>query len=55
MSLASRVSALATRIATEMNTKVSSSDVDEIVTLTQTQYDALGTPDPNILYIITGP
>lgn len=31
---------------------VESSDVANIVTLTQAEYDALGTPDPATLYVI---
>lgn len=33
---------------------VTSSDVDEIVVLTQAEYDALAPPDPRILYVIVG-
>jgi hypothetical protein len=33
---------------------VESSTVTDIVTITQTAYDALGTPDPSTFYIITG-
>lgn len=60
MSLASQVSALATRVATEIravrNEKVSSSDgtVKDIVRLTQAQYDALGTKVATTLYVIVG-
>lgn len=33
---------------------VTSSTVDNIVVLTQSAYDALGTPDPTTLYFISG-
>ena len=41
-----------TDVESEINSKPSSSDFDNIVKLTQAEYDAL-TPDPNTLYIIT--
>lgn len=60
MSLASQVSSLATRIATEIkavrNEKISSTDgtVKNVVKLTQAQYDALGTKVATTLYVIVG-
>lgn len=56
MSLASEVSALATRLAAEINAlraeKVSSTSVTEIVAITRAAYDALSSPDPTTLYVI---
>lgn len=54
MDLAGRINALAASIATSLNGKVGSSTVKHIVSLTQAQYDALGTHDSATLYIITG-
>ena len=41
-------------IATLANTKVSGTNVTDIVKLTQAEYDALGTPDASTVYIIVG-
>jgi len=42
-----------TEVDTALDTKPSSSDFDNIVKITQNDYDLIATPDPNTLYIIT--
>jgi hypothetical protein len=44
---------ISTATQNALDTKPSSSDFDNIVKLTQAEYDAIATPDPNTLYIIT--
>ena len=34
--------------------EITTSGITDIIQLTQAEYDALGTPDPDILYIIIG-
>ena len=41
------------QIAASATNFVSSTTIDDIVKLTQAEYDAIVTPDPNTLYIIT--
>ena len=42
-----------TEVDNALATKPSSSDFNNIVKLTQAEYNAITTPDPNTLYIIT--
>ncbi|WP_420408718.1 phage upper tail fiber protein [Hoeflea sp.] len=59
MSLESRLSSFASRLATEFNSvrealngKVSGTGVTAVVKLTQAEYDALSPPDATTLYVI---
>jgi len=51
-SLDTRTASAESDISTLQTNSVASSDVDDIVVLTQAAYDGL-TPDPNTLYLIT--
>ena len=42
-------------LASPATLKVNKKTINPVVTITQADYDALGTKDPNLMYIITGP